>query len=178
MVKIIPKAAPKTPLWQQILLWISVLLIVFAVIGYFVIDHFYKQKVNEVSAIEDEINLVKDSEGVELRKELFDKQNKINDFKRLLEDHSAYSNLFVFLGDMCHPKVQFEGLNFNKGEEGYNLEIPASAESYEVLHQQIMFLREKEMVNQMEISEISISKEGAISFKLSFSLDPKVLKFE
>jgi hypothetical protein len=41
-----------------------------------------------------------------------------------------------------------------------------------------MFLREKEMVNQMEISEISISKEGAISFKLSFSLDPKVLKFE
>jgi hypothetical protein len=178
MVKIIPKPASKTPLWQQIMLSLSVVIIISTIVGYFVLDYFQKEKMREAKAIEDEISLIELSEGVELKNELFGKQNKINDFKVLLEDHADYSDLFPFLASICHPRVQFDGLEFSRKNSEYEVSLKSEAESYEALHQQILILKEEERIKKAEVSGISISKEGTVSFSLNLSLNPNLFKFE
>lgn len=178
MVKIIPKAASKPPLWQQVMLSLSVILIIAAIAGYFALDYFQKERAREAQAIEDEINLIKRSEGVELKNELIRKEIKIDDFNLLLEDHASYSKLFPFLANICHPKVQFNSLDFIRKDSEYGVSMKSEAESYEALHQQILILKDEEMIEKAEVSSINISKEGTVSFDMSLSLSQNLFKFE
>ena len=178
MGEIIPKPTLKTPLWQQIMLSVSIFIIIASVCGYFGLNYLQNKKTKEIKGIEDQISLIKSSEGVELRKELFEKEKKVDDFKYFFEKHNIYSNLFPFLGSICHPKVRFITFGFMKDESGYDVNISAEAESYEALHQQVIIFKAEDIIEDIDVSSISIAKEGGISFNANLSLNSELFKFE
>ena len=178
MVEIIPKPAPKIPLWQEILFYLGIFLLIATIGSYFGLNYLQKRASGEIQTIEDQISKVKTAEEEALKRELFEKEKKIKDFSVLLDEHQIHSNLFPFLGEICHPKVQFLSLGFSKSGEYYQVNFPAQAESYEVLHQQILILRDEELIKDLKLSGISVGKEGKVNFSLVFSLDPSIFEFK
>jgi len=178
MVEIIPKAKPKMPMWQEVLFYLSILTAVIMIGGYFGLNHFNKEVLQESADLSQQISDAKTPEESALRSEIFEKSKKVNDFANIINDHQITSKLFPFLGKICHPKVQFLSLNFSKVENGYSVEIPAQAESYKALHQQILILMGNKTIENLEISGISMAREGGISFNFSLTIPLEIFKFE
>ena len=178
MVEIIPKPVAKRPLWQEILFYLGIILIVLTIGGYFGLGYLQEKTSRNIENLKDQISRVKTDEERELKEKLFEKEGKIKDFSILLNGHQVSSSLFPFLGKICHPKVQFLSLDFSKSEKDYLVQIPAQAESYEVLHQQILIFRDEKLIKDAEVSGISIGKEGRVNFDLNLSLDPSIFEFK
>jgi len=178
MVEIIPKANPKMPMWQEVLFYLSILAAVVAIGGYFGLNHFNKEVLQESADLSQQISDAKTPEESTLKSEIFEKAKKINDFSTVINNHQITSKLFPFLGKLCHPKVQFLSLNFSKTEKGYSVEITAQAESYKALHQQILILMGNKTIENLEISGISMAREGGISFNFSLVVPLEIFKFE
>ncbi len=178
MVEIIPKAKPKTPTWQKILFYLSILAALVAIGGYFGLDYLTKEAFQESASLSQQISSDKDPGENVLKNEIFEKARKINDFATAIDNHQITSKLFSFLGGICHPKVQFLSLNFSKTEDGYSVEIPAQAEGYEALHQQILILMGNKTIKNLEISGISMAKEGGVNFNFSFVIPLEVFEFK
>jgi len=178
MVEIIPKAKPKMPVWQEILFYLSILAVLAVIGGYFGLDYFNKEALQESADLSQQISSAKTPEDDVLKNEIFGKAKKVNDFSIIINNHQITSKLFPFLGEICHPKVQFLSLSFSKAEEGYSVKIPAQAEGYKALHQQILILMGNKTIKNLEISGISMAKEGGVSFDFSFVIPFEVFKFE
>jgi len=65
-----------------------------------------------------------------------------------------------------------------KDESGYDVNISAEAESYEALHQQVIIFKAEDIIEDIDVSSISIAKEGGISFNANLSLNSELFKFE
>ncbi|PIR02045.1 MAG: hypothetical protein COV63_02195 [Candidatus Nealsonbacteria bacterium CG11_big_fil_rev_8_21_14_0_20_37_68] len=178
MVEIIPKPAPKRPLWLEILFYLGITLIIIVIGAYFGLNYLYKKDTQNIKSLEEQISKVKTPKESALKQKLTEKKTKINDFSALLDGHRIDSNVFSFLGSICHPRVRFLSLNFSKSGEDFKIEIPGEAESYETLHQQLLILKAEKLIKEMKLSGISIGKEGKINFGLSLTLGPEIFKFK
>jgi len=178
MVEIIPKAKPKMPIWQKILFYLSILAVIAAIGGYFGLDYFNKEALQKSADLSQQISSAKTPEDNILKNEIFEKEKKISDFSTIINNHQITSKLFPFLGGICHPKVQFLSLSFSKTEGGYSVEIPAQAEGYKALHQQILIFMGNKIIKNLEISGISVAKEGGVSFNFSFVIPSEVFEFK
>ncbi len=178
MVEIIPKLAPERPLWQEILFYLGIVLLVAAIGAYFGLGYLQKEGTDKIQSLEEQISAVRTAEVTALKKDLSAKEEKINNFSNLLDNHRITTALFPFLGQICHPQVQFLSLEFNASSQGYTVGIPAKAESFRALYQQLLILKDQDLVTKMEVAGIALGKEGGIDFKLDLSLSPKIFKFE
>jgi len=178
MAGIIPKPAPKVPLWQQIAFYSAIILLIAVIGSYFGLEYLEKKASEKIENLEVQIANVKTEEEMALRRELFRKEQNINDFIVILNKHEAHSALFLFLERICHPKVQFLGVGFSTEKTGPRVEIPANAESYEVVHQQLMILKDESLIKGFQLGGINIGKDGKIGFNLLLSLDPEIFKFK
>lgn len=170
-IEIIPKEAAKLPLWQNILFYISVALILACIIGYFVLDHFTKKSELIFQDLEKALAEARTPQQA-LEKEILDYRDKIEDFSSLLIAHQKSSNCFDFLEKITHPKVSFSELNLDT--KGNQVRLLGRAESFQILGQQLLIFQEAKFVQNLNLSEVKISEGGKIEFTFDFSLNPKL----
>jgi hypothetical protein len=179
MVEIIPKAPEKLPLWQSLLLFLSIILLMLAVGGYFGFGYFEKEISKEIKDVEKQISQVKTDEEKALEKNLFSLEKKVSDYSEVFSEHRLPSELFPFLAKICHPKVRFLSVDFSRQPgDLYKISIPSVGESYVVVHQQIEILRGRKDILDLEISNIAVGKEGQLNFNLSFEISPEIFSFK
>jgi len=170
---IIPKPISQTPLWQDILLYLSLILLVGVIFSCLLLGHFQKKTIKEIEAIEQSLNTQKTTEEISLEKQVFDYQKKLQDISFLLEKYNRPSNFLKFLEDSTHPEVVFTKLNLNPKRRAV---LTGVAKNFMVLGQQLLILQEREEVSQANLSNISIEKSGEIGFSLNLSLNPSLFK--
>lgn len=178
MVEIIPKPPKKRPLWQEILFYLGITLVIIVIASFFGLGSLNKKAQKEIQALKEQISTVKTSEEINLKKDLFEKEKKINDFAALLTARQKNSNLFPFLEKICHPKVQFLGLDLTRVTGGYQVSIPGQAESFEALHQQLLIFKQEPKILDMQLSGITVGKEGRVNFSFNLTLTPDIFKFQ
>ncbi len=174
MIEIIPRPAQKLPLWQDILFYLSIVLLVATFSLYFIFDHLQKKSADSLQNLQNLISQKKTSEGAALEKEVFNYQKKIQDFAQLLPQHLYPSKFFEFIEKNCHPKVWFSQINFNPEKAEANL--VGEAENFSAIGQQILILKSNPSVKNTALAQISIGKRGMVDFSLNISLDPNILK--
>lgn len=172
MIEIIPRPTQKLPTWQNILFYLSMILLVAAISLYFVFDHLQKKSATTIQDLQDMISQEKTSEEVSLEKEVSGYQKKIQDFSQLLSKHLYSSNFFDFIEENCHPKVWFSQINLNPGQAEVNL--LGEAESFTVIGQQIMILQSSPLVKNVALPQMAIGKKGRVDFSLNITLNQAV----
>ncbi|PIP24740.1 MAG: hypothetical protein COX33_00245 [Candidatus Nealsonbacteria bacterium CG23_combo_of_CG06-09_8_20_14_all_36_125] len=174
MMEIIPKPAKKLPLWQNILFYFSIALLLITISGYFILDHFLKNSEKTIQDLELRLAREETAEEISLEKEVFSWQKKIGDFSKLIKEHALASNFFIFLEKSCHPEVYFSQV----GLKPMNSEaiLSGQAENFPVLGQQISILKSKKEIKNLNLSNISIGKKGKADFTLNLLLDPNIFK--
>jgi len=101
-------------------------------------------------------------------------QKKIVYFSSILDKHKSVINLFNFLERNTHPGVWFSDFQLNV--EKNTLQLLGHTGNFEALAQQINILKEQDLVKNLKIKQVSVSKEGEIDFSFLFTFDDQILK--
>lgn len=174
MIEIIPKPAAKLPLWQNILFYSFLALLLLTILSYFILDFSLKKAETTLKNLEETLAQERTTEEITLEKEVFSYQKKIGDFSKLLKGHLFSSKIFEFIEKNSHPKIWFSQLNLNPREGEVNLS--GQAENFTTLHQQLQILKANPKVLNLNLVQIAIGKGGRVDFGLNITLDPSVFK--
>jgi hypothetical protein len=175
MVGIIPKPIKKTSKLYELAPYISFGLVVLVILTYGVLFFIENRTSKTLWELEDKIAQVgtKDEKNLETQL-LLDKQ-KIDDFSNLFADHTKASEFFKFLEENCHPKIWFN--KFELSTQDSQVILTGETSNFETLGQQMVIFKGQETIMSIEISDLSVAKNGRANFTISLSLDPKIFKY-
>jgi len=175
MVEIIPKPIEEVLGWQKKLFYFSVFLLLGLIITHFILTSLQEKSKTLLSNLTETISRGKTSEIISLEKEIFNYQKKIQNFFPLLENHKFPSRFFEFFEKNTHPRVFFSQISLNSKEATCSL--TGQTDSFSTLGQQLSIFNETVEVSTLDLTQVSIGKEGKIEFTLTFSFNPKFLKY-
>jgi hypothetical protein len=174
MVEIIPKPVTELPLWQKVLFYFSVLLLIASILAFFLLNRSFEKAESELQSLEETLSREKTQEEKDLEREVFGYQEKIEDFSELSKLHLYPSKFFNFFQELCHPQIWFSEFLLNL--EDFNLSISGETENFSILGQQILIFQQEEKIKNTDLSEVSIGKEGKVNFTLDLYLKPEIFK--
>ena len=176
MVEIIPKETPPIPKWLNILFYFSLVLLVFSIIGYFVLDSSLRNSQKNLADSRETLAGEETPERITLEKEILSYEKKVKDFFSLIDSRQESSRIFNFLQKTCHPKVWFTQFSLDLKDRGVT--FSGKTQSFESLGQQLLIFKDENLVKAVNLEKISISKEGEINFDLFLSFNPQIFRPE
>lgn len=174
MVEIIPKPPEKTPFWQNLIFFLTIAILVIAILAYFVLKSLQTEALEKIKKLDQEIAKTETKERMDLKADLFLKKRKVDDFVLILDKHRASSNFFNFLESVTHPKVWFTEVKLDVLKS--TVELSGEADKL-AFGQQLLVFQKNEKIFEISLSQISIGKEPEkVEFTLSLSFDSEILK--
>ena len=174
MVEIIPKKAPVLPQWLNILFYFSLVILIFSILGYFILGNSLQNNQKNLSNLEKSLFEGRSSERINLEKEILKYQRNTEDFSQLIGKHLTISEVFNTLQKNSHPKVWFSQFNLDAKEA--KISVSGESQSFESLGQQLLIFQDENLIKETNLEQVSITKEGKIKFSLTLSLDPQIFK--
>ena len=174
MVQIIPKPIGKKLSLQKILFYFSIFLFLGLLLFYFILTSLGKKSENIFSKLEESIAKGKTPEMSSLEKENLNVQKKIKDISPLLQSHLSPSKSLEFFEKNTHPQVFFSEINLNSLNSTASLS--GQTDSFLTLGQQLAIFEKEPLVEKVDLTQVSITKEGKVGFSLNFSFNPKIFK--
>jgi len=174
MVEIIPKPKAKTPPWFNILFYFSISLLIIAILSFFILNQLQKKATFNLQNLDELLKNTKTQERINLEKELINYQKKTDDFSYLVKNHNLTSKLFDFLENITHPAVYFSSLSFSS-ENGIVV-LRGGTENFQTLGQQLSIFKTEPLIKEVNLSEVSIGREGKINFTFTLSLLSEIFK--
>lgn len=124
--------------------------------------------------LEEKIDKGKTPEITALEKEVFNDQKKIKAFPPLLSEHVFSTKFFQFLEEKVHPKVFFSQINLNSKE--VKVSLSGQTDNFLTLGQQLLIFEKEPLVESLNLSQISLSKEGKVNFVSDLKLNKEIFK--
>lgn len=175
-VEIVPKPPTRLPFWQDLLLYFSTALVIASVFSYFYLANLLEKS----DALKNNLQQTLDKEVTPkertLKKEVLKYKDKIDDFSTLLNNHSAVAKLFDAVEELSHPKIKLSKLDLDLSKP--ELAISGETENFEIAGQQLIIYRQAKEFTDVNLSGLSIGKNGKTVFTFLLSLDPNILKWE
>ena len=173
-IEIIPKPAKEPPFWLNILFYFSIALVLVSFSSLFILNHLEKKSVENLQNLEEVLAKEKTPKEIALEEEIFRYQKKIYDFSLLIDLHKSPLNFFSVLERISHPKIQFT--NFSLDPKEFRAVLSGQTESFQTLGQQLLIFKKESLIKEVNLSKLSIGKEGGTEFTLSLFLDPGIFK--
>ncbi len=171
-IEIAKKSKLKGPLWLYILLIAGVVLVL-GLGGSYLYFYLTSKSINqEIDELSQQIK--KTPEEKELEDNILAKEKKIEDFKKLLAQHKKVLSVFSFLQEKTHPEVWLSDFDFKPDEA--IVSVSAKSENFESVGQQIMTLREEDILKKINLSDLSTSEKGGVVFSLKLEFDPQIFE--
>lgn len=173
-IEIIPKPIEKIPGWQKKLFYFSIFLFIAFLLVYFILTSLEKKSENILSKLEESIAKGKTPEMSSLEKEILNEQKKIRNLPPLLKSHLFPSKIFGFFERNTLPQVFFSKINLNPLNS--TAKLFGQTDSFLTLGQQLAIFAKEPLIEKVDLTQVSIAKEGGIEFSLDFSFNPKIFK--
>ena len=175
MVTIIPKPPQRTPQWQMILFYSSLVLALVAFLSYFVLIYLEHRSSSRLEALERDIAGFGTAEDKKIEAYVFEWQEKIRDFSGLLDQHHQPSRVFKFLEKLTHPQVWFT--SFVLIPSSYTAKLEGQARDFQSLAQQIYIFRQENLIESANLTNLGLGDEGEVVFSVDLSISPRMFKF-
>ena len=175
-IQIIPKEAAKLPLWQNILFYVSIAILLAVILSYGIFTQLTKNSDTLLKEKEKLFEANKTPEILTLEKNIKNYRDKIDTFSVLIPNHKLGSQFFSFLERITHPNVFYQGIDLDI--KNNKVTLLGQTESFRTLGQQMSVLGNEEMVTDAQLSNININKEGRIEFSVVISLNLRVFSPE
>ena len=175
MVEIIPKSFEEIPAWQRILLYFLIFLLIAIVVGYFVLNNAKRKSEEYLITLEQRISGEITSSTKEFEEEVLGHKNKIRDLSSLLNNHILATKFFEFIEKKTHPDIFFSEVGISLRDSKVNLS--GVSKTFLYLGQQISIFKKSDLVKDLQLSEISINKEGEIAFRFDILLKEELFRY-
>jgi Tfp pilus assembly protein PilN len=174
VVEIIPKPTKGVPLWQDILLYLSIVIFIGGVGAYFGLGYFIGENQKVLKEKEQILAQPRSEEEQKLKREVLQYQQKIDDFAPLINQHRVSSDFFVYLEEIIHPQVWLSELKLDV--LGAGVEISGETEKT-ALGQQLLIFQAAEEILETNLTKLQAGEGEKVSFTISLSLDPEIFQF-
>lgn len=174
MVEIIPKPVQKLPLWQNILFYSSLALLVAGISSLFLLERSLKNSRLSLKYLEETLTGEKTIQEVSLEKNILSWQKRIKNFSQLFSRHLYSLPAFDLIEKLTHPEVWFSQLNLDLPDS--KAVASGQAESFTVLGQQLGLLEKEPEISDFALSSLSIGKQGKVNFTLNISFAPALFQ--
>jgi len=172
---LIPKEAPRQPIWLNILFFFSFIVFVCVMVVFFVVISVEKSYKNQLVQIQGEITALESDENKALEAEIVKYEKKINNFDIMAKDHLIVLNLFKFVQDRTLDLVWYPKFTLNT--EKNEVKVSGVAKDFEVLGYQTLAFENQFPIKEMNLSTVSLDeKESGVKFELSLILKPEIFK--
>lgn len=171
------KQKSKNPL-LTIFLIVGTVLLVLASGGYFYLMQLTKEANVKLSDIGQTITQKRNDDVKAMEKNILAWDQKIKDYNILFNSHIAASNVFNLLEKDTHPNVLWGSIDFTTADLSKTdaVKLNGTADNFSVLQQQIFILNGEGFIKKVNLTAVSINKEGKIDFNLQLALDTGILK--
>lgn len=170
--KIISKKETERKPWLDWVFYFCLFLLIISVLSYFVLEYSLKSAEEELKNLKSEISEQRGEKNSQLKEKLLLNQKKIDDFSEILKEHKLTSQVFTLIENSTHPKISFVDFDFNSANSG--LMFSGQTSNFKTLAEQLLILQREENIENIEISNISLTDEGNIDFSLDITLNSKV----
>ncbi len=171
MTNLIHKPKVEVPKWQTNLFHVSLVLLVIAVLGYFIFMIFEKSSNSQRDKASEELVALEVEEDPQLVEEVLKYENKINNFKILLNEHQGVLVFLETLDNLESPNTKFIDFSLDVPSKTVNLS-GITSNVQELLKQQNMFNNE-ELIEEFKLTDWSINNEGRLDFKYNLTIKEK-----
>jgi hypothetical protein len=161
--------------WIVSLVSVLSVLVFLAAAGIFAYFYFVvaKQQAAETTKITNEMAAQKSPSG-NSEDDLNKIGKEVSDYKALMLARAKVSSFFPALEQWSHPQVYFT--NFNLDVSSRTVTLGGVARDFQPLIQQIAILKNQPLIERYEVSNISMAETGGVTFSLSLTVSPQVLK--
>ena len=174
MVGIIPKPIKKPSQVYRLAPYIVFGLVAVVVLAYIVLSYLENNASKTMENLQERIAQVGTKDEKVLEAQVLLDKEKIDDFSKLFADHQRVSNFLKFLEENSHPEIWFNKLILNS--EDSEVVLAGETANFETLGQQIVIFQSQELVKNVEISDLSLGKNGRATFTFTLSLDQEIFK--
>lgn len=157
--------------WLDFIFYFSLILFLITVLSYFILDVFLKKTSGDFDVLKQKITQRTEEEET-LEKDLLLNKKKIDDFSIILNKHILSSQVFSFIEKLTHPKVFFKDFIFTADQA--NLRIPGQTQDFKTLGEQILIFQKEQNIKNVNLSNLSLTEDGKITFTLDIFLNPEV----
>lgn len=174
--ELIPKEKLKGPSIVNSLFYLSLILLI--ILGALYLGMRIKVSSLKSQIEETKVNVtrIKTEADKETERQVLGYQKKIKDFSDLFSEHKIVSSFLKFLRESTHPKVSFSELSLNT--KTANVLLGGETEDFKTLGEQMLYLKGAELIKGLDLSNLSLGKEGEVQFNINLFLDPKIFKNE
>ncbi|OQX00968.1 hypothetical protein BWK69_00325 [Candidatus Parcubacteria bacterium A4] len=174
MVEVIPRPTEKPSVWQDVILYFSIIIFLIALASYFLLNFYFLKKSSEALSDLNNVLMVSTTEQEsELEKKALDYRDKIEKFSELIGIHLFSSKFFSLIEKNSHPQVWFSNFNLIPAEG--RVDFIVETENFLTLEQQIKILENNPQINNLNLHNISIKEDGKVGFDLSFLFNKNIL---
>ena len=175
MVEIIPKKPIKKIFpWQEILFYISLVLLMGVVLGYSILVYFESKALLTLEGLKGKITTVGTIEDKILEMEVLAHKDRVEDFSILIKEYHKSSNFFDFLEKITHPQIWFTSLRLDV--QALKATLSGRAASFQVLGQQLEIFQKQDLIEEVKLSDMSLGEGGEVEFSISLSLASQIFK--
>ena len=169
-LNIIPKPKLIIPFWVKPLTWASAIIFL-AMVGLFGFYYFQASSLeSKAKAKESDYLAINTPENREIEARVSEISQRLEKFSQAFSNHKFSYIIFDFLGSFCHPNVSFSDMNLTLSTGAVSL--TGQTNSYKSLSEQILILKNEEEISALDVSDVALNKEGAVTFGLNFLIDP------
>ena len=174
MPDIIPKPKVKIPEWQNILLYASLITLSIVILLCAVFGYFQNKLSQEIQAKESELLQIGTPEQKILEKEILAYEKKIQNFGILLNSHQYNTNFLKLLENLAHQDTVFTDIFLDASE--YKAVITGETKTFKTLGDQLKIFEQEEMLKNVELSNMSMGKEGKVQFTFNLEIEPEIFQ--
>lgn len=171
-IEVIPKQKIKRVPRERITLYVIVGVFIAFLLSYFILIFFQNKASQDLAELEK--NLARTEQENQLEKQLLSTKKLVDDWNLLANEHRLPLAVFELLQKNTLPSVWFSEFKFNLGENLLLLE--GQTQNYESLGQQVLIFQEHKLIHNVQLSKVSVGREGEIIFDLQLVFDPIILK--
>ena len=171
MVDIIPKKQKKASPWDKITYGAGALLAAI-VLSYGILFYFSAKASVGLGDLNGRIAGVGTADDRIAEKAVLGHKRKIEDFADLLSGRITSAWFFGNFEKNIHPNVWF--LSFDLNIPKMELTVSGQTANFQTLDQQLAIFKKDENVSQVNLSNLSVGKNGEAEFSINLSLKPEM----
>ncbi|KKU52187.1 MAG: hypothetical protein A3H69_01445 [Candidatus Sungbacteria bacterium RIFCSPLOWO2_02_FULL_47_9] len=161
----------------QALFFVFSMIIFLGVIASFGVLYFFSGRLEAQNAdLKEQIASVENELDPELLKRLMVTSATLENGQKLLSNHVIASNVFEFLQQSTHPKVEYRSFTYSYIDKKVNLST--IADSFAVLARQIGVYESSDGLSSVAFSGLNTDPDNNIAFNLSLLFKPSLVHYK
>ena len=133
---------------------------------------------NEIESVKSQLVAAEKSIDKKTIGEMFQFSQKLSIVKSLISKHQAVSGLLGELASSTVISVQFTNFNYDASAKGgLSVNMDGKTDSYASVALQEHVFSQNKNFKSVSISSLQLSDNGSVSFKVSMTIDPKILVY-